>query len=173
MQIKNIGRFWFTAALLVFTLIIISFSFQYTPKARILPLITAIPTGILCIFLLFAERYPRLIAWFDVSLTDIVDKQSNAAAKFSKGGGNVDSGKGVLINYIWMVGYFLAVVFIGFLVATPLFTLFYMKLYWRVSWLVTLAITISMFLIVHFGFNILMHAGLFEGVLFGGIAPPL
>jgi len=170
MKIQNRGRFYFTAILLVFTLVIIVISFQYRPSARQIPLIFSIPTALLCILMLVAERYPQLIKVFDVSLQDLVKDSSKYKGKEVSTGATRG---GALVTLAWILGYFFSVVLIGFLISTPLFTLTYLTLQWRIAILKALAISILLFLILHFGFNMFMYADLFKGILFGGITPPL
>ncbi len=72
MKITRKGSFWFTVAVAVFVLVFISVSFTYSYEARLIPLIIGIPTLLVCIIILLAEKYPRLISGFDISITDLV-----------------------------------------------------------------------------------------------------
>ena len=171
MRIQNKGRFLFTAALLVLMLVVIAFSFQYRPGARQLPLLFAIPTAALCILMLFAERYPSLVSWFDVSLTDLVSKDSS---KYKEKEEKVSTARGgAASTFFWIFGCFISIVLIGFLISVPIFTFLYTKIQWRVAWLKALAVTVLMFIVIYYGFNVLMYADLFPGILFGAIAPQL
>ncbi|MFC1917080.1 tripartite tricarboxylate transporter TctB family protein [Chloroflexota bacterium] len=171
MRIQNKGRFCFTAILLVFTLVFIVMALQYRESARQIPLIFAIPTALLGVLMLFAERYPRLIRVFDVSLQDLV-KTDTSKFKDKDEGGSTNP-HGAMITLAWVVGYFLSIVFIGFLIATPIFTLLYTIMQWRVAILKAIIISVFMLLILYFGFNMFMLADLFPGSLLGGILPPL
>ena len=68
MKIYRKGSFWFTALILVIVLTFVFLSLGYKADARLVPLLIGLSASGLAILILLSERYPRLIALFDVSL---------------------------------------------------------------------------------------------------------
>ena len=116
MKIYRKGYFWFTAMIMVFALVMILGSFSYSAKARLVPLIVGSSALIMCTLLLLGEKYPWLVNWLDVSLTDFVSKDSEVASRFKTGGedGGSISVKRVLASVGWMCGLFISIFLIGF-----------------------------------------------------------
>jgi len=174
MNIYRKGYFWFTMMIVVFALVMILGSFSYSAKARLVPILVGSAALIMCALLLLGEKYPRVASWFDVSLTDIVSKDSEVASRFKTGGdGGSASTNKVLASFAWLIGLFIFIFLVGFLVAIPIYTFLYLKIAWRISWLKTLAVSIGIGGIIYGGFEVAMRADLFEGILFGAILPPL
>ncbi|MFC1945477.1 tripartite tricarboxylate transporter TctB family protein [Chloroflexota bacterium] len=176
MNIYRKGSFWFTLMVLVIVLAGIVTSFSYKAEARIVPLAVCIPTALLCILVLLSERYPKLISNFDVSLTDFAQGDSEVESRFKKTGkqsGERPSTKKVLISYGWICVFFILIFLVGYIIAIPVAAFLYLKFYWRKGWLKTLVVSLVLGGLVYGGFEILMKADMFEGILFGGITPPL
>ena len=172
MKIYRKGSFWFTVLIAVIILVAIVVSFDYNAKARLIPLAICIPTLLLTILILISERYPWLISKFNVSLTDLA-KTDTKLKSDSEENNERSSGKGVLVSYAWLCALFILILLVGFIVAIPAFAFLYLKIFWRTGWLKTIAVSLALGVLIYGGFDILMKANLFEGILFGGIVPPL
>ena len=172
MKISRKGSFWFTVLIAVIAMVGIVASFDYRAEARLIPLAICIPTLILGIIVLISERYPGLISGFDISLTDLARRDSKVESRL-KEAGERGSSKRVLTAYAWMCGFFILILLVGFAIAVPLAAFLYLKFYWRTGWLKTLAVSIVLGGLIYGGFDLLMKVDLFEGILFGGIVPPL
>ena len=170
MKFHNKWSFWFTLLLVATTLLFVALSFGYSEKARQIPLIIGIPTAILGIILLISERYPKLIERFNIDQGDSVkvaghDENASSEKKVDKR---------VVYFLGWLASYVILVLLVGFLIAAPMFTFLYLKITGRISWLRTLVLTIIVVGVIEYGgFEFLMKADLFKGILFGAILPPI
>ncbi|MFC1945323.1 tripartite tricarboxylate transporter permease [Chloroflexota bacterium] len=163
------GSFWFTVLILLIISVFVIVSFDYNVAARMIPLIIGITSLVLTILVLISARYPGLIKIFDISLTAVATGGKSDAAVASE----VAVGRKVLTILAWIVGLFILVYMVGFLIAVPVFILLYIKFSGRKSWLNTLITAAIMGGFVYFGFEVMMRTDMFKGILFGAIVPPL
>ena len=172
MKIYRKGSFWFTVLLSVIALIFLVSALDYTGRARLVPILASIPTLLMGIVILISERYPRLISGFDVSIDDFTRRDSKLEERL-KEVAVPHSAKGVLTIYGWMWGFFILIFLVGYLIAIPVSIFLYLKIRERTGWLKALAISIGIGGLIYVGFEILIGAILFEGILFGAIIVPL
>jgi len=173
MNIPRKGYFWFTVVLLVFALVFGAVSLTYSAEARLVPLLVAVPTALLCVVILLSERYPGLIKNFDVSITDLISTDKDLAERFKTSSDRGDdSPRRVVANFGWFVSLFIGIFLVGFLISVTLFTLLYLKFIWRISWLKVSIVTLLVGAIIFGGFELLLEAELYRGILFGAIIPP-
>ena len=121
------------------------------------------------ILILLSERYPRLIALFDVSLGDVAKAKECSEPEASE----TDMGRRVLAMSAWIVGLFILIFLIGFLITVPLFAFLFLKIHGHVGWLKTLAVSIVIGSVIYSGFEIAMKVDMFNGILFGDLPPPI
>ena len=171
MNIKRKGSFWFAVLLLAFPLFIILTRCQYSDKARLVPLLVGMATLILGILVLIGETYPRLGRILEQGLFDADKRVSKTEPGLAKGNGS-SSVKRILTGFGLMVGFFMLVWLVGFLLAIPVFVLCFLKIIARLLWIKTLLITLFVwgFVVVVFCYG--MRLELFKGILWGGIATP-
>ena len=74
---------------------------------------------------------------------------------------------------VWLLGFFLAVFFIGFYPSMFGFTLGFLKLEGRTSWLAALTMAVCVTATLYGSFDYLMGQELYEGILFDAIVPVL
>ena len=67
----------------------------------------------------------------------------------------------------WMLGFFAAIVLLGFPVAVPLFVFLYLKLQGRESWPLSIVMTAAVWGIFYGLFNLLLHLPFPAGLLLG------
>lgn len=167
------GPWMFTGLLVGLTLILVIASFSYDPKARLIPLLVAIPTLLIGVFVLISETfYPRLLKSLDVSVLDFggkVPSKAGVSEEPSKAG----KGIGLLGISIWLVGYFILVYLVGFLIATAVFLLTFLKVAAKVGWLKTTVISVVVWGFIYGVFEVFMNFELFRGILFGAIVPSI
>ncbi len=150
------GNSYFLIVIMVLMLVFIGLSLQMESiKIKVLPL--AIGS---IVFVLAAIILSREI------LTS--DKPVAEASTISGTEGREKDEKGI-IGYLpigaWVVGFFLAIYLLGFIIAIPLFVLAYMKLH-GIKWLLTVISTIFVPLIVYSIFELALRIELYRGLVF-------
>ena len=141
-------------------------------------------------FLAWAQAYapkaavvPQLVAWITIvlSLVDLASSTETAAGRALrrvlasenaiewKAEGDREAGRRRIASALgWLLAYLAGVVLIGFLAATPVYILLYMKLHGRRSWLAAAAAASATTLGVWLIFELAFRYPLFPGLLFGG-----
>ncbi|MFC1917597.1 tripartite tricarboxylate transporter permease [Chloroflexota bacterium] len=163
------GSFWFTMLLLIIALTFVLGSFDFDARGRAIPLLIGIPAIILAAILLIGEKYPGLIARFNVSMDSIAKVTEGGKAKSKE----TDVGRKVLSISSWIAGFVVSIFFLGFAITAPLFTFLFLKIHGRADWLKTAILTLAVGLVIYGGFERLMEANLFKGILFGEFVPPV
>ncbi len=159
------------AALLFF-----AWSFSYSGMAGFVPLVLAFPTVVLAALCLAGERYPAIMAAFEVSLEDVL----SGAAGADEGAVQAEeyvpkAGELALIvrMFVWF-GIFGVLVFIsGFYISTLLFAILFTRYQGRIGWPGTALITALALGFFYFIFEETLAVDLFAGVIFGAFIPPL
>jgi hypothetical protein len=178
--------------LLLFVGVTVVMALGYPPRARLVPLAIGVPTLAMLIYALIGDQFlPQLIRRFDVSITDFtpggadeeteerIEQLAEEGAEFDAESyapghhGAPGEWKRVTSLLGWMVAFIATIVFVGFLVAIPIFTLIFLKLQARASWLATILVTVVLFAFVYVLFGRFFPAGLFQGIVFGAFLPPL
>ncbi|MFC1971072.1 tripartite tricarboxylate transporter TctB family protein [Chloroflexota bacterium] len=163
----------FTLLLIVFVLVLTITSFTYTTETRQMPLLVSIPTLVMASFVLISETfYPKLLRRLDVSADDFIginpeevedtEKQSRAKVRV-----------GLLSMYMWMISYCILVFLTGFLIATGVYLVAFLKVGTKVSWLKTIIISTVVWGLMYGVFELFMKVNLFKGILFGEILPSI
>jgi hypothetical protein len=104
---------------------------QWPFKAALFPFIVGVPVCLLALidFLLTAfEKSDKEETTIDFKFSGHEDKALER--------------KRTISIFLWILGFFFLVIFVGFPIAVPLFVLCYLKLEGREGWLVTLAATL-------------------------------
>jgi hypothetical protein len=140
---------WFILLLFIF---IFFMTWQYGARARLVPLILLIPVIILAGIHLWRIHYrPDLIKEEEVAEEGGESFEINAPFDQE------------MTMIAWFAAFAAAIWLTGFLVATPLFLITYLRLWAKERWLLTLVIsgisTLCMYLIVEMGFNIILYRG--------------
>jgi hypothetical protein len=72
----------------------------------------------------------------------------------------------ILVAVLWMLGFFAAVVLLGFAIAVPLFLFLYLKLQGGEGWLLSIGVTLAVTAIFYGLFDALLHLPFPAGWLF-------
>jgi len=75
-------------------------------------------------------------------------------------------GRAVMVGGAWMLGFFAAIILLGFPVAVPLFVLLYLKLQGGEGWVISIVITAAVFGVFYGLFDALLHLPFPAGLLF-------
>ena len=161
------ASFWFTMLLLAIVLPFVLLSFGYSAQARLVPLLVGIPALALIMTALISERYPGLLTLFNIGFAEGASPATPGALAPSER----VLRRRLLAASAWIAGFLILVFLVGFLVAVPVFTLLYLTISGRVNWLKTIVVSLIMGGVMYGGFEILMKADMFKGVLFGAIPP--
>jgi hypothetical protein len=163
------GRLAFTALILLFVLFFIVTSFSYEHDARLIPLLVGFSTLVLVLAVLVNEIHPvSIVEKMNVDWTKDLKVQESSPKKKEK-----VSAKKLLIIICWIFSFFLFIFLFGFPISIALFTLAFLKIEGKVSWVKALLTAVIVSAAVFVIFEWAMGFGLFEGVLFGEIIPPL
>ena len=163
------GRLAFTALILLFVLFFIVTSFSYEHNARLIPLLVGFSTLVLVLAVLVNEIHPvSIIEKMNVDWTKDLKVQESSPKKKEK-----VAAKKLLIIICWIFGFFLFIFLFGFPISIALFTFAFLKIEGKVSWAKALLTAVIVSAAVFVIFEGAMGFGLFEGVLFGEIIPPI
>jgi len=161
MKVHSKETLYFTLLLLIFNLAIIYMSFSYDGETRLMPLLVAIPTLGLVLFQVLVQFYPNLQSRFEIDLF--------SSASLSKPEVRDKQKKGSLLFHIFLTfSYFILILLLGFLIATPLYMLIFFKTHSKQSWFKSIAAAGIAWGLLYLIFSVLMKFILFEGILFGG-----
>lgn len=163
------GRLAFTGLILLFVLFFIVASFSYEHDARLIPLLVGFSTLVLVLAVLVNEIHPvSIVEKMNVDWTKDLKVQESSPKKKEK-----VSAKKLLIIICWIFGFFLFIFLFGFPISIALFTFAFLKIEGKVSWAKAILTAVIVSAAVFVIFEWAMGFGLFEGVLFGEIIPPL
>ena len=174
MRRKNSASFWVNIIFLIILFIAMIGSFNYSERARLIPLAVCIGVSILILIVLIGEKYSRLIRSFDSSLIDVSSGSSNGKLLSESITMRERDGPGkVAIIFGWLVGFFVLIYLAGFLIAIPISVLTFLKIWSRLPWTKTMVIAAVTWGFIYILFEVIMKVDLFEGILFGGVSPPI
>ena len=160
MKAQSKDTLYFTLLLLVFTLIIIFMSLDYDRETRLMPLLIGIPTFLLIVLQILFQFYPNLQRLFEIDIFSPA-----GTAKEEK---RLREKKGRLLFPVLLVfSYFILLLLLGFLVATPIYLLVFFRWQGKLSWLKCIAAAGLVWLLLYLVFSVGMKFILFEGLFFG------
>ncbi len=160
-------RTLFTLGVFVLVLLFLILALDYQPRARLVPLIIAVPTLLLTLFQFLIDAIPavgRRFSFFqEYDLFGIDTGRAAAPSEESRPSGNVFRRE---ISFAaWLLFLVALIYFIGYLAAIPLFMILFMRLRSAERWFMTLSITAVTWAFVYFVFIVIMGAPLHEGVV--------
>ncbi len=177
------GTVLFHLFLLFGVLAMISSSFTFTERARLLPLMIGVPTAVLLAVSLVRELKPDLVLRFQNWMA--IFRSQAPASKTPSGFSSaveqeVPPLSRFLIGGAWSCLLFILVLFLGFPVATLLFVPCFLLVFARYSWWRVFLYTAVLFLVEWYGFELLLGLKLWHGAVpeivpgfvGGGILPP-
>jgi hypothetical protein len=122
-------------------------------KAALFPLVIGIP-----LFCLAAAE----ALW---TLFGSAPAQEGEAKDFQLSIGK-DTARRTAVGFAWILGFFAAIVLLGFPIAVPLFVFLYLKLQGRESWVVSVVMTAAVWGVFYGLFDLLLHLPFATGWLF-------
>lgn len=169
-------RTLFTLGVFVVVLGFLVLALDYQPRARLVPLIIAVPTLLLTLFQFLIDAIPavgRRFSFFQEYDLFGIDTGRAAEpngekpaeerpAEETRPASNVFRREVSFAS--WLLLLVALIYFIGYLAAIPLFMILFMRLRSSESWLTTLSITAVTWAFVYFVFIVIMGAPLHEGV---------
>ncbi len=164
-------RTLFTLGVFVLVLVFLVLSLGYQPRARLVPVIIAVPTLLLTLFQLLIDMIPAVARRFsffqEYDLFGIETGRAAAPSEESRPSSAVFRRE---LNFAaWLLLLVSLIYFIGYLVAIPLFMVLFMRLRSSERWLTTLSITAVTWAFVYVVFIVVMGAPLHEGVVWKAI----
>jgi len=111
------------------------------------------------------------LAVIDLTREVKAEHRSKAAADEDKVGIDDETGikTGKYIRYIiWLVGFSLAIYLVGFVIATPVFVVAYMKRH-GASWFAGITTAVIYTIIIYVVFNFTLKADLYKGIILIGL----
>ena len=169
MNKPNKGRLAFTAFLLAFALFMVIASRSYEAKPSFFPLIVGMATIIMTVPVLVDDVRPiPLLRRLDISLMG------------ASAGGSPDErseqvfSRRVLVLVMWLIGFFMLVLLVGFYIGMAIFTFSFLKTERRGGWFQSALTTAIVVGLVYLIFGVGMRGlFLFEGIFFGEILPSI
>lgn len=148
-------------------------SFSYRGMAEFVPLAFAIPTVLLTLTVLFGERFPRILPYFEVGLetllTTAVAEETSPSASHAR----TEEARLVVQTFGWFVAFTVILFLLGFYVATALFAPLFMRFQGKISWSPALIVTLVSEVFFYVVFEEILAVNLFKGIIFGASVPPL
>ncbi len=164
-------RTLFTLGVFVVVLGFLVLALGYQPRARLVPLIIAVPTLLLTLFQFLIDAIPavgRRFSFFqEYDLFGIDAGRAAEPAADSRSSSSVFRRE--LSFASWLLLLVALIYFIGYLAAIPLFMILFMRLRTSERWLITLSITAVTWAFVYVVFILVMGAPLHEGVVWNAM----
>jgi hypothetical protein len=134
----------------------------YDPETRLFPTIIGAFTFFCLLFALVMDFSPRFRKVLDLDIFALEKGTGQGAFEEES---ERDSFKSLAFIIGWLVGFFWFMYFLGFLIATPVFFLVFMRGYRREPWLSSILLTVIFTPSIHLVFRYVFHLELFKGVL--------
>ena len=164
-------RTLFTLAVFVLVLVFLVLSLDYRPRARLVPLIIAVPTLLLTLLQLLIDMIPAVGRRFSfLQEYDLFGIDTGRAAESSAEGGSSGAVFRREINFAaWLLLLVALIYFLGYLVTIPLFLVLFLRFRSSEGWLLTLSITAVTWAFVYIVFIVVMGAPLHQGVVWRAV----
>ncbi len=150
---KMKGNSYFLMVIMAIMLVIVGSSLRMDYfKSKLLPILVGSIVFILAAVALKQEIFPA--------------KRQAAAGTGLRAGGEVkQTGRAYLTAWAWVIGFFVAIYLIGFIIAIPLFILAYMKSH-RIGWATAVTFAILTVAFVYGVFDLAVGINLYPGLIF-------
>lgn len=164
---KLTDRTLFTLGVFVLVLVFLVLSLDYQPRARLVPLIIAVPTLLLTLLQLLIDMVPAVARRFSfLQEYDLFGIDTARAAETAGENGSSVAVYGRELGFAaWLLLLMALIYFLGYLTAIPLFLILFLRLRSSESWFMTLAITAATWAFVYGVFIVVMGAPLHPGVV--------
>ena len=153
-RIPRSGNFYFTLGFLIFLLVVIITAANYGKKAALFPLTIGIPTLILVIIELVRDQSSKLSSVFE---TDFFRMKRQKAESEGKTAPESQRFSKEIKAILTVVGFFILLMTVGFLVSTPFFVFCYTIFFAREAWWKGLLLAAGTWVFVYLVFCVLME----------------
>ena len=162
-----------TLYILLIVGIFIIISFQYSNKARLLPLLVGLPLLCLSIFQLTLDTIPALSELkTNIENKNLLKNQENVPKNIAKQKKeeefetNKKENKARKEILLWLLCFMILIWITGFIVSIALFLFFYFNYYKIYKWHTNILVSIATSAIVYFIFVNLLNINLYKGLIF-------
>lgn len=153
-RIPKSGNFYFTLGFLIFLLIIIITATNYGKKASLFPLTIGIPTLALVIIELARDRSEKLSRIFETDFFRMKRQRGDSEGQAALASQRLSKEMKAILT---VIGFFILLMTVGFLVATPFFVFCYIIFFARESWWKALLLSLGTWAFVYLVFCVLME----------------
>lgn len=159
-------------ALTVFLILLLLLSFEYAPKARLMPLVVGIPTLALVVIHLLINVVPSLSEKYrkvrEHDIFDLGEIKKKPAPPPGERKSPAEIGKKEVNIVWWLIGLMGAICVVGYLIAIPAFCFLFLKIRSGERWLAAIIVTAATWVFVYGVFVIVLKLQIYKGFLFGG-----
>ena len=160
----------FISIILLIVLAFIYFALDLPSRSKAVPLLVGAITIGLVVLQILLETVPTLSKRVNVKVDLFSEKIENAKKKLEKEqkrpiDQNEDKVKRFLDIWIWIAVLAIGVFLIGYLVALPIFIFLFYLIRGDCKWPIALGITSIFWIAIYFTFEVVLHAGLYKGII--------
>lgn len=168
MRVKS--KIFFDSFLIIFFAVVIVTALGYNRKARLIPLVIALPCLAMAIYHFFLDlkgKVEKGLSGEDELLKGIMDKvEVTVDHKEGKEKLSPEEKRRRFFNIVlWILGFAALIFVFGFLIAIPVFTLWFMKAKGE-KWILSLSCAVGLWASIYFAFVVVAKSILYEGILF-------
>jgi hypothetical protein len=162
----------FMVFLLIVFIIFVVLAFGYNAKARVVPLVVGIPAIALSMLLLMSYWMPALdrkinnlkqMEFFELDIKDAKEQAEQTKQK------QANEQKALLREFnivFWILGLFLGILLVGFLVTIPAFVFIFLKFREKEKWSAALTVSVGTELGIWLLFGVLLKSEIYMGMVF-------
>lgn len=163
---------YFTLFYILFFAVVIIGSLEYTRKARLIPLVVAIP----CLGMSIAQfvidlgkgrKKGRSIEddLFHGVMEKVIHQEVVTEKEKEEEKTGMEKTKGFFKIIGWIVIFYISIFLFGFLIAIPLFTILFMR-FERERWFLSAACAAGLWLTIYLSFSVAARISLYDGLIF-------
>ncbi len=170
MKAKDKMEIFFDVVLVGFYVAVIIASYQYNAKARLMPLVIALPCITMAVIQLAAnlrgKKQKKVISLEDEMFQKTMEK-IHAEVIEEKKEKKTDREEAVALLKAtgWVLLYCLMVYLFGFLITIPVYTIIFMR-YSKDSWTATLSTAFGLWLTIYLVFVVIAKISLYDALIF-------
>jgi len=153
-RIPKSGNFYFTLAFLIFLVIVIITATNYGKKAALFPLVIGIPTLVLVLIELARDQSSKLSRIFETDFFRMKRQRGENEGKTATESQRLPK---EITAILTVIGFFILLMTVGFLVSTPFFVFCYIIFFARESWWKALLLSLGAWAFVYLVFCVLME----------------
>ncbi len=156
---KLTGKGIFILIIFLFILVLTVDSFQYRPKARLIPLSVGLLITFMCLIQLINDIFPtaaKPLRFLQQQGIFSKEKSNEMEGKNSE----IELWKKFFIVFLWLIIFCTLLYFISYLIVVPLFLFLFIWLGGKERILLALSVALGMFIFLYVLFEVLLQANL-------------